>query len=256
VLKQFLAVVQSNRFYAEGAGIMSKRHHVFRASLAIVGVLILLFGGRVLAEGISMLEWRQLRRADAALPQAREDFILMQPHLNTLLHAFPDRSVPGILAPTEHNGEYRPLRFGYTAPFGNRRYNYEDWHTLDWFPQNAIDAAVFLTSSPYLSHTLSRIAIDPFGPNSSTLIAYVDINTDFVVTMVILHDHFNRGHPGDAYAHHQEELGGDYFLSIQVYTLGPYLGRLAVGFGIVIIIIGAVPLGFVIFMRKKKPVVN
>jgi len=222
--------------------------------LAILGVSILIFGGLLLTSGIAMHERWPLRRADAALLQVRDSFILMQPYLDILLHAFPDRT-PNILAAAEHDGVQHPLRITYKERVPNTlienhySYDYEDWHTLDWFLRDAMDAAVFLTSSPYLPHTLSNIWIEPFGLGSSTLIANVNLGMDYTVTMVIFRDSPD-GRPADARVHHREELGGGYHLRVQVYMLRPTLGRFVAGVGVVVIIIGAVPAGF--FMRNNK----
>jgi len=227
----------------------------FRTGFTMHNVIALLFGGLLLVFGTYMHEGWRLRRAEVALPQVRESFTLMLPHLNTLLNAFPERT-PTIIAPTIHDGDYNPLRLFYfvlvpgTLNENHYRYNYDEWYGLDWFSQEAVDAAVFLTSSPYLSHTLSEIQIEPFGRGSSTLIANVDLGMNYVVTMVIFRDRpYSR--PADARVHHREELGNGYYLRIQVYMLSPTLGRFIIGFGVIVLIVGGISSGYATSRRKK-----
>ena len=203
--------------------------------------------------GISMQARRPLRNAEATLPQMREDFTLMQPYLNTLMQAFPSRT-PNIVAPTIRDGVSYPLRLRYrvqvpgTLTVNSYNYDYEEWYALDWFSQDAIDAIVFLTSSPYLSHTLSEIWIEPLG--TSSLMAYVN-PWNYTTNVLIF-----RGSPNQRFAetrvHHREELGNGYFLHIHTSSFYQTLGRFVIGFGVVIIIFGSVPTGFAIFRRKKS----
>jgi hypothetical protein len=236
---------------------MRKRHIIVRVAPMLLGIIAIIFGSLLLFLGISLLERWPLRRAEGVLPQVREDFILMQPHLDTLMRSFPNRTLI-IAAPTERDGAYFPLRILYTIHTlrsgtvieSHYRHDYSGWYALDWFPQEAIDAAVFLTSSPYLSHTLSEIMIEPFGLGSSTLIANIELDMGYPVAMVIFRGYF-YSRPADAYVSHREELGGGYNLRIQIYMLGAVLGRFVIGFGVIAASIGAIIMKFSIVKAKE-----
>ena len=232
---------------------MGKGRIVLRVILAVIGIIVLLFGGLFVYFGIAMQGRQPLRYAMATLPQMREDFILMQPHLNTLLQAFPGRT-PEIIAPIEHDDENYPLRLYYwvgvpcvTRIESRFRHDYKDWYALEWFSQDAIDAAVFLTSSPDLSHTLSEIWIEGLG--HSTLIAYVNPWDSVTNTLIF------RGNPNqrfaETYTHHHEDLGNGYFLRVHMSSFGLTLAPFVIGFGVVVIILGSIPMGFAIFMRRR-----
>ena len=202
-----------------------------------------LFGLTLIVLGIMMQHWWELNRAKAALPAMRSDFALMRPYLDILREELPDY-VTDFSPPTVRDGVEVPLRvvrwvqLPYRS-FERREVHYfDEWHTLDWLPQNVSDAVVFLLTSSELSHQLRYITVNPLG--TGTVEARVELNQE-IATLVVFYD--SRGHrPADASVGHLESLDGGYFLRIQIYWIMPVIGRYIVGAGVIII------LGYLVFL--------